>query len=144
VVYFSNTYKTGISHAGIYAGAGRFIQASRSEKVTISYLSEDYWKSKMTGIRRFDNLTIPKENPIVSEATLYVGEVPYKQGGVTPETGFDTAGFVQYVYQKAAGISLPRYATSQYNAGTKIEKADLKPGDIVFFQSTSLNPSIYI
>lgn len=144
VVYFSNTYKSGISHAGIYAGGGRFIQASRSEKVTISYLSEDYWKSKMTGIRRFDNLTIPKENPIVSEATLYIGEVPYKQGGVSPETGFDTAGFVQYVYQKAAGISLPRYATSQFKAGTKIEKADLKPGDIVFFQSTSLNPAIYI
>ncbi|MDG0764719.1 C40 family peptidase [Bacillus halotolerans] len=144
VIYFSNTYKTGISHAGIYAGGGRFIQASRSEKVTISYLSEDYWKSKMTGIRRFNNLMIPKENPIVSEATLYIGEVPYKKSGVSPETGFDTSGFIQYVYQKAAGISLPRYATSQYKAGTKVDKADLKPGDIVFFQSTSLNPAIYI
>ncbi|MEC1799292.1 C40 family peptidase [Bacillus mojavensis] len=144
VVYFSNTYKKGISHAGIYAGGGRFIQASRSEKVTISYLSEDYWKSKMTGIRRFNNLTIPKENPIVSKATLYIGEVPYKKGGVSPETGFDTSGFIQYVYQKAAGISLPRYATGQYKAGTKVDKADLKPGDIVFFQSTSLNPAIYI
>ncbi|MGF7534439.1 C40 family peptidase [Bacillus mexicanus] len=144
VIYFSNTYKSGISHAGIYAGGGRFIQASRSEKVTISYLSGEYWKSKMTGIRRFDNLAIPKENKIVSEATLYIGEVPYKKGGVSPKTGFDTAGFVQYVYQKAAGISLPRYAASQYKAGTKIKKADLKPGDIVFFQSTSLNPAIYI
>lgn len=113
------------------------------QKVTISYLSEDYWISKMTGIRRFDHLAITKENPIVSEATLYVGEVPYKKGGVSPETGFDTAGFVQYVYQ-ATGISLPRYATSQFKAGSMIEKADLKPGDIVFFQSTSLNPAIYI
>ncbi len=49
VIYFSDTYKKGISHTGIYAGEGRFIQASRSEKVTISYLAEDYWKKHFTG-----------------------------------------------------------------------------------------------
>ncbi|MED1121766.1 C40 family peptidase [Bacillus atrophaeus] len=144
VIYFSNTYKKGISHAGIYAGGGRFIQASRSEKVTISYLSEDYWKKRFSGVRRFEHLKIPKENPIVSEATLYLGEVPYKDGGTSPKTGFDTAGFIQYVYQEAAGITLPRYAENQYKAGTKIDKSELQPGDLVFFKSSSLNPAIYV
>lgn len=144
IIYFSNTYKKGISHAGIYAGGGRFIHASRTEKVTISYLSEDYWQKRLSGVRRFNNLSIPKENPIVSEAALYIGIAPYQKGGVSPETGFDTAGFIQYVYQKAAGISLPRYAEKQMQAGTRIDKQDVKPGDLVFFKAESLNPAIYI
>ncbi|MCP6684198.1 C40 family peptidase [Bacillus nakamurai] len=144
IIYFRNTYKKGISHAGIYAGGGRFIHASRTEKVTISYLSEDYWQKRLSGVRRFNNLSISKENPIVSEAALYIGIAPYQKGGVSPETGFDTAGFIQYVYQKAAGISLPRYAEKQMQAGTPIDKQDVKPGDLVFFKAESLNPAIYI
>ncbi|KKB74439.1 gamma-DL-glutamyl hydrolase [Bacillus glycinifermentans] len=144
VIFFSNTYKPGISHNGIYAGGGRFIHASRSDKVTISYLSASYWQKKFTGIRRFDNLSLPK-NPIVSEAIKYIGEVPYKKGGTTPKHGFDTAGFIQYVYKTAAGIDLPRYADKQYKAGASIKKRELQAGDIVFFKgTTTLIPSIYI
>ncbi|MEC1354182.1 NlpC/P60 family protein [Bacillus sonorensis] len=144
VIFFSNTYKPGISHNGIYAGGGRFIHASRSDKVTISYLSASYWQKKFTGIRRFDNLSLP-DNPIVSEAIQYIGEVGYKKGGTTPQEGFDTSGFIQYVYKTAAGIELPRYADKQYKAGTKITKQELEPGDLVFFQGTTvLHPAIYI
>ncbi|WP_412677698.1 C40 family peptidase [Bacillus swezeyi] len=144
VVFFSNTYKPGISHNGIYAGGGRFIHASRSNKVTISYLSASYWQKKFTGIRRFDRLSLP-DNPIVSEAIKHIGEVDYKKGGTTPQDGFDTAGFIQYVYKTAAGVELPRYADKQYNAGERITKQDLEPGDIVFFKGTTvLIPSIYI
>ncbi|MGR7978141.1 C40 family peptidase [Bacillus velezensis] len=143
VIYFSDTYKKGISHAGIYAGEGRFIQASRSEKVTISYLAEDYWKKHFTGVRRFSNLAISKDNPVVSTAADHIG-ISYLKGGVSPETGFDTAGFVQYIYQKAKGISLPRYADKQMQAGVPVDKQDLKPGDLVFFKAESLNPAIYI
>ncbi|MFN2744506.1 MULTISPECIES: C40 family peptidase [Bacillus] len=144
VVFFSNTYKPGISHNGIYAGGGRFIHASRSNKVTISYLSASYWQKKFTGIRRFDSLSLA-DNQIVTEAIKYIGEVGYQKGGTTPKDGFDTSGFIQYIYKTAAGVELPRYADKQYEAGEKIAKDELEPGDLVFFQGTSvLIPSIYI
>lgn len=144
VLFFSNTYKPGISHNAIYAGGGRFIHASRSNKVTISYLSASYWQKKFTGVRRFDNMSLPK-NPIVSEAIRHIGEVGYQKGGTSPKEGFDTAGFIQYVYKTAAGVELPRYAEKQYSTGKKITKQELEPGDIVFFKGTTvLNPAIYI
>ncbi|WP_443093385.1 C40 family peptidase [Halobacillus faecis] len=143
VIFFSDTYREGISHNGIYVGDGKFIHASRSKQVTLAYLSDAYWQEKFTGVKRFTGLEIPKENPIVSEATKYIGEVDYSSGGATPE-GFDTAGFVQYAYKQGAGIDIPRYAESQWEIGESVDKGNLQPGDIVFFESSYLNPAIYI
>ena len=56
---------------------------------------------------------------------------PYKYGGATP-AGFDCSGFTQYVY-KHVGVSLPRTAAAQAGAGTRVAKANLQPGDLVFF-----------
>lgn len=56
---------------------------------------------------------------------------PYKYGGTTP-AGFDCSGFTQYVY-KHVGISLSRTAAAQASTGTRVEKAKLLPGDLVFF-----------
>ncbi|MFB8735979.1 NlpC/P60 family protein [Bacillus sp. SL00103] len=71
----------GISHVGMYIGGDRFIHASRSESVTISYLSESYWREKWTGAKRLTELKLAKENPIVSKAATYIGEVPYVKVG---------------------------------------------------------------
>lgn len=51
LVFFSNTYKKGISHVGIYIGNGKMINASGS-KVNISSIHSGYWKSKFTGYGR--------------------------------------------------------------------------------------------
>jgi peptidoglycan DL-endopeptidase CwlO len=63
-------------------------------------------------------------------ALRYLG-VPYVFGGASP-SGFDCSGLVMYVYAQL-GISLPHYAAAQYGFGVPVPRADLQPGDLVFF-----------
>ena len=58
--------------------------------------------------------------------------VPYKWGGASPETGFDCSGLMMWLYAKH-GVVLPHFAASQYHLGPQITKAELRPGDLVFF-----------
>ena len=53
IVFFANTYGSGISHVGIYAGGGRFIHAPNSRS-TVSYsdLTSGYWANHYYGARR--------------------------------------------------------------------------------------------
>lgn len=56
--------------------------------------------------------------------------------GATGPNSFDCSGLVQYVYKKAAGISLPRTTYSQVNAGKAVSLKNLQPGDLLFWGST--------
>jgi cell wall-associated NlpC family hydrolase/3D (Asp-Asp-Asp) domain-containing protein len=81
---------------------------------------------------------------IVQQALAEVGK-PYVWGGTTP-AGFDCSGLVQWVFAQE-GISLPRLSGQQYRFGTPVSKADLEPGDLVFFTTYKPGPShvgIYI
>jgi cell wall-associated NlpC family hydrolase len=69
-------------------------------------------------------------NAIIATAQKYMG-VPYVWGGATT-SGFDCSGFTQYV-MKQNGITIPRTAAEQFAAGTPVDKAQLKVGDLVFF-----------
>jgi LysM repeat protein len=53
LVFFVNTYKSGISHMGIYLGNDQFIHASTSKGVTISSLNEAYYQQRFDGFKRF-------------------------------------------------------------------------------------------
>ena len=55
LVFFANTYRSGISHAGIYLGEGKFIHAA-TQKVEVSSIDSVYWKDKFTGFKRFNQL----------------------------------------------------------------------------------------
>jgi hypothetical protein len=73
---------------------------------------------------------------LVDSAMNFLG-VRYKLGGNTAETGFDCSGFTRYVFENSLGRVLPHRADEQANAPelAKIDRKDLKPGDLVFFDT---------
>ena len=75
-----------------------------------------------------------KASELIINAMAFLG-VPYRSGGNTFETGFDCSGFVRAIYQQTAGHILPRRAEQQAAATQTIEKTELKPGDLVFFNT---------
>ena len=75
-----------------------------------------------------------RASELVVNAMGFLG-VPYRRGGNTVETGFDCSGFVRAMYQQTVGLLLPRSADQQAAATQTIEKNELKPGDLVFFNT---------
>ena len=69
---------------------------------------------------------------VVTTAKKYLG-TRYVYGGASSK-GFDCSGFTMYIYDQY-GYNLPHSATSQWNSstGTTVARADLQPGDLVFF-----------
>lgn len=71
---------------------------------------------------------------MVEQAMGLLG-VPYRRGGNTESTGFDCSGFVRHLYEKSVGQILPRRAVDQARATEVIDRDELKPGDLVFFNT---------
>ncbi|MTH55484.1 NlpC/P60 family protein [Bacillus mangrovi] len=145
LVFFRDTHRPGISHVGIYSGDQQILNATQiggANSVSVSYLTNSFLKGKLAGVRRVSHLDVDRSNPAVKEAESLAGS-HYAAGGTTPETGFDTGGFVQYVFKKSSGISLPRYGREQIQLGQEVKEEELLPGDLVFFQSGSVIPTIY-
>ncbi|WP_311524241.1 NlpC/P60 family protein [uncultured Varibaculum sp.] len=70
---------------------------------------------------------------IIAYAKQFIG-VPYVWGGSSPK-GFDCSGLTSYVYQNAAGITLPRRAKYQRGAGKFVSRSQAQPGDMVNYSS---------
>lgn len=67
---------------------------------------------------------------------------PYVWGATGPDS-YDCSGLTQAAWREA-GISLPRTTYDQVNAGTQVAKADLQPGDLVFFYDDVSHVGIYV
>ena len=61
--------------------------------------------------------------------------INYRRGGTNPDSGLDCSGFVQVVFRDAVGKLLPRTAKEQSEVGNVVDKNELKPGDLVFFNT---------
>ncbi|MCF7708934.1 MAG: C40 family peptidase [Verrucomicrobia bacterium] len=60
---------------------------------------------------------------------------PYVWGG-EDMNGTDCSGFVQTMYRNVADVKLPRSCSEQFKYGRSVHPADLKPGDLVFFDTS--------
>ncbi|BBI33674.1 C40 family peptidase [Cohnella abietis] len=74
-----------------------------------------------------------KADNIISLGKKYIG-VKYRFGAPSGSTSaFDCSSFTQYIFGKY-GVKLPRVSSTQATKGTKVAKANLKKGDLVFFK----------
>ena len=71
----------------------------------------------------------------VTDHALDLIGVRYKFGGQTPDKGLDCSGLVKYVFEQVTGVSMPRSAREQAKVGEKVDRDDLQPGDLVFFNT---------
>lgn len=69
------------------------------------------------------------------EGALGLVGIRYRRGGNNPEAGFDCSGFVGHVFREYLGLALPRTSHEISRAGLPISSADLKAGDLVFFNT---------
>ena len=58
----------------------------------------------------------------------------YRFGGESP-AGFDCSGFVRFMFGKTFNMQLPRSSREMASIGNRVEKNELQPGDLVFFQT---------
>jgi cell wall-associated NlpC family hydrolase len=72
-------------------------------------------------------------------ASSHLG-APYVWGGAA-SSGFDCSGFIYYLLKEYYGLTLPRMADGQFNAGAVVERADIQAGDLVFFSTYEPGPS---
>jgi cell wall-associated NlpC family hydrolase len=99
-----------------------------------------------SGARSFLSGMAGKAGDVVVGALNMIG-VRYRWGGNTPDSGLDCSGFVRYVFQDTLGMALPRRAEEMSRVGEKVSMNDLKPGDLVFFNTmrrTFSHVGIYI
>ncbi len=61
--------------------------------------------------------------------------IRYKRGGSSPESGFDCSGFVSHVFRQGFGLDLPHSSREISKTAEVIDKNELRPGDLVFFNT---------
>jgi cell wall-associated NlpC family hydrolase len=72
---------------------------------------------------------------LLADFALKLRNIAYVRGGRELSTGFDCSGFVRYVYQQALGSELPGNSTGQFAEGSRVDKDELRMGDLVFFKT---------
>jgi cell wall-associated NlpC family hydrolase len=93
----------------------------------------------------YPNITIPTANTVGAQAlqaALARRGDPYVWGAAGPGQ-FDCSGLVVWAYGQE-GIALPHYTGSLWNSGVHVARADLEPGDLVFFFADISHVGIYV
>lgn len=87
-------------------------------------------EEQMSFLERYTNAA----QDVILQGLKLVG-VRYRWGGNDEDSGLDCSGFVRLVFKDSVGASLPRTAREMSDFGEKVDFSDLKPGDLVFFNT---------
>lgn len=112
---------------------------SSVERTTTENKTADTASTTQKTVEETTTKTSSKGQDAANYVKQFVG-CKYVYGGSTP-SGFDCSGLTMYVYKKY-GINLSHSATAQSKVGTKVERANLQPGDLVFFKNYRTNTGI--
>ena len=98
-------------------------------------LEEELAAAEEAAARAAEEAASARQN-LVDYALQFVGG-PYRAGGNDPHTGVDCSGFVRYVMQHCAGISMNRSSGSQATQGHAVNSSQMQPGDLLFYSGGS-------
>ncbi|WP_146817195.1 NlpC/P60 family protein, partial [Halobacillus faecis] len=137
LVFLEDKDSREIIKGGIYRGDNRIAHYSKEvATVTTSDIDSGEFLSNMIYGKSVriteDTIRLARTNsPLIEMAKKYVG-TPYQYGGDST-AGFDSSGFVQYVFNEVLGFELPRTVSEQAALGQAVMKENLQEGDLVFF-----------
>jgi len=117
---------------GAYGIGRTALEVTRDTKIRAYYpgaatRSDDTSRSDTVDVQTFGQR-------VLEEASRHRG-APYEYGAAGPNA-FDCSGFTQYVFGRL-GVNLPRTAAAQQDATQRVDRADLQPGDLLFFDGAS-------
>jgi cell wall-associated NlpC family hydrolase len=92
------------------------------------------WQAPTRAEESFSESLARATQPILDYALNLIGS-PYKRGGTDPDRGVDCSGYVKHVYKQSTGIDLPHNAKAISERGETVSVDELKPGDLVFFNT---------
>ncbi|MFN3375067.1 MAG: C40 family peptidase [Burkholderiaceae bacterium] len=118
-----------VAQAAPASGTGDDMEKLLADKGVISQLQD--MRNSVTD--RAANVA-QQASDLVVHAMGFLG-VPYRRGGNSVETGFDCSGFVRAIYEQTVGLVLPRRADQQAASTQVIDRKELQPGDLVFFNT---------
>jgi len=124
IFYSENDNSTNVNTVSLNNQNNQYV----ASKITSSYVKPSY--NSLTG------------SNLVNYARQFLG-LRYVSAGSSLATGTDCSGFTSLIY-KEFGISIGRTVSSQIYAGTYVSKADLQPGDLVFYSYGSVASHVAI
>ncbi|WP_051472030.1 C40 family peptidase [Patulibacter minatonensis] len=115
------------------------LETIKAMKMPFAAAVEQKLSGKATGTDASTTTPAAGDMSAVIAAAQSVIGTPYASGG-NDASGFDCSGLTVFAF-KTAGITLPRTSFEQYKEGTAVQKADIQPGDLVFFSTAGAGAS---
>jgi murein DD-endopeptidase len=112
-------------------------QSQRAPRIVVTRSSGNTQAlAKVTAVK-IGSQPSKQSSDVLSRAVNVLG-TPYRWGGSSPSKGFDCSGLVKYAFNDVKAVDLPRTSNAMAAGhGVKVERKDLKPGDLVFFNIKS-------
>ena len=110
-----------------------FLLAVACASASISAIATEQVRKSEEQPSFFERYTNAAQDVILQGLKL-VG-VRYRFGGNDEDSGLDCSGFVRLVFKNSVGAQLPRTAAEMSQVGQRVDTTQLKPGDLVFFNT---------